>query len=204
MQPLYEMTHCLPAFLFFVTTAAVVPKYFTMGFTHILPGGVDHILFILGLFFLTRDLSTLLFRLTLFTLAHSLTLGLSVYGIVSAPTQVVELAIAMSIALIAIGNSFRDYLSQWLPAIVFGFGLIHGLGFAHAFGGSPPAPADFLPALFSFNLGIEIGQLTVVGLAYAAVAAWWKRDGYREVISRTASAVIAVSGLYWALERSFL
>lgn len=61
---------------------------------------------------------------------------------------------------------------------------------------------DFLPALFSFNLGIEFGQLAVIGMAYAAVALWWKRDGYRESIARPASAVIAASGIYFAFERS--
>lgn len=197
------MTRALLGLLLLASAAAVIPKFFVIGFTHILPHGLDHILFLLGLFFLTRNFGVLLFQMTLFTLAHSLTLGLSIYGIVSVPTQVVEIAIALSIAFIAIENLFRDRLSRWRPAVVFGFGLVHGLGFAHSFRENLMNPADFLPALFSFNLGIEFGQLAVIGIAYAAVAAWWKRDWYRKVIARPASAVIAVSGLYWAVERSW-
>jgi hypothetical protein len=140
--------------------------------------------------------------MTLFTLAHSLTLGLSIYGFLSVPTQVVEIAIAMSIAFIAIENLFHDHLSRWRPWVVFGFGLVHGLGFAHSFQETLVNSDDFLAALFSFNLGIEFGQLAVVGIAYAVVALWWKRDWYRAAIARPASALIAASGLYWALERS--
>ena len=197
------MTRSLLGLLILASTAAVIPKFFMIGFTHILPDGLDHILFILGLFFLTRQFGPLLFQMTLFTLAHSLTLGLAIYGIVSVPTQVVEVAIALSIAFIAIENLFRDHLSRWRPAVVFVFGLIHGLGFAHSFQEKLVDPGDFLPALFSFNLGIEFGQLAVVGLAYAAVAAWWKRDWYRKAIARPACVAIAASGLYWAVERSF-
>lgn len=197
------MTRALLGLLLLASAAAVIPQFFVIGFTHILPHGLDHILFLLGLFFLTRSFGVLLFQMTLFTLAHSLTLGLSLYGIVSVPTQIVEIAIALSIAFIAIENLFHDHLSRWRPAVVFGFGLVHGLGFAHSFQENGVLPGDFLPALFSFNLGIEFGQLAVVGIAYAAVAAWWKRDWYRAAIARPASAVIAASGLYWAVERSW-
>ena len=189
--------------LLLASTFAVIPKFFVIGFTHILPHGLDHILFLLGLFFLTRSFPALLLQMTLFTLAHSLTLGLSIYGIVSIPMQAVEVAIALSIAFIAIENLFRDELSRWRPAVVFACGMVHGLGFGHSFQQTPLESGDFLAALFSFNLGIEFGQLAVVGIVYAVVAAWWKRDWYRAAIARPASAVIAASGLYWAVERSF-
>lgn len=197
------MTRPLLGLLILATASAVIPKFFVIGFTHILPGGLDHILFILGLFFLTRSLAAMLFQMTLFTLAHSLSMSLSIYGVLSVPTRGVEIAIALSIAFIAIENLFCDRLSRWRPAVVFGFGLIHGLGFAHSFRENLLVPEDFLPALFSFNLGIEFGQIAVVGLAYAAVAVWWKRDCYRALVARPASVVIAASGLYWAVERSF-
>ncbi len=197
------MTRPLLGLLILATASAVIPKFFAIGFTHILPGGLDHIVFILGLFFLTRNFATLLFQMTLFTLAHSLSMSLSIYGVLSVPTQAVEVTIALSIAFIAIENVFCDRLSRWRPAVVFGFGLVHGLGFAHSFNKNLLVPEDFLPALFSFNLGIEFGQLAVVGLAYAAVAVWWKRDYYRTLVARPASVVIAASGLYWAVERSF-
>ena len=188
---------------FLAAAAAVVPRFFVLGFGHILPNGLDHILFILGLFFLTREFGPLLFQMTLFTLAHSLTLGLSIYGVVAAPTRIVEVAIALSIAFIAIENLHCEKLSRWRPGVVFGFGLVHGLGFAHSFKESLVDPGDFLPALFSFNMGIEFGQIAVVGIAYAALALWWKRDWYRTAIARPASVLIAASGLYWAVERSF-
>jgi hypothetical protein len=197
------MIRPLSVLILLATATAVVPRYFALGFTHILPGGLDHILFILGLFLLTRSFGVLLFQMTLFTLAHSLTLGLSLYGFLTVPMQAVEIAIALSIAFIAIENLFCEKLSRWRPGMVFAFGLVHGLGFAHSFLETPASAAEFLPALFSYNLGIEFGQLTVVGIAYAAVALWWRSDSYRAAIARPASAIIAASGLYWAVERSF-
>lgn len=185
------------------TATAVVPKFFSLGFTHILPYGADHVLFILALFFLSRSFGVLLFQMTLFTMAHSLTLGLALYGVIDIPTTAVEIAIALSIAFVAAENLFLDRLSRWRPWLVFGFGLIHGLGFAHSFQEMPMSPADFLPALFSFNMGIEVGQLAVIGMAFAAVGLWGKRDQCFKAIARPASTLIAVTGLYWAVERSF-
>ena len=189
------------AMLLLLATAAV-PEYLALGFSHILPHGADHVLFVLGLFFLTREPGPLLVQMTLFTLAHSLTLGLSLYGVVDLPSRVVEVAIALSIAFIAIENLSASRLRRWRPAVVFVFGLIHGLGFAHTFAERVIPPQDFLPALLSFNLGIELGQIAVVGIAFAAVSLWWKRETYQKHIARPASALIALCGLFWAVERS--
>lgn len=188
--------------LILASASGVIPEYLHMGFTHIVPEGLDHVLFVLGLFFLTRNFGCLMLQMTLFTIAHSLTLGLSLYGVISLPTRAVEVAIALSIAFIAIENLFSDRLSRWRPAVVFGFGLIHGLGFAHTFVAKSVAPGDFLAALYSFNLGIEFGQLAVVGIAYAVVSVFWNRNWYRSRIARPASAMIAASGIYWVVERS--
>ncbi|MBC7980025.1 MAG: HupE/UreJ family protein [Armatimonadetes bacterium] len=196
------MTRISLLFIFAATAAtAVVPRFFALGFTHILPNGPDHILFILALFFLSRNFGVLLSQMTLFTLAHSLTLGLALYGIVSVPTAVVEIAIALSIAFVAIENLFQDRLSRWRPFLVFSFGLIHGLGFAHSFQEMPLHAGDFLPALFSFNMGIEFGQLAVVGLAYLALAIWGRREEGFKMIARPASTLIALTGIYWAIQR---
>lgn len=184
------------------TASAVIPEYFVIGFRHILPDGLDHILFILALFFLTRNFGTLLLQMTLFTLAHSLTLGLSLFGFVHVPSAPVEIAIALSIAFVAMENLFSEKISRWRPWVVFGSGLVHGLGFAHSFEEGVVESGDFLPALFSFNMGVEFGQIAVIGIAWAAVALWWKRDWYRAAIARPASAMIALSGFYWAVERS--
>ena len=196
------MNRSIFALLAAASLGAIVPEYVGLGFTHILPHGLDHILFILGLFLLARDAFTLLVQVSLFTMAHSLTLALSLLGLVALPTTWVEVAIALSIAFIAVENLFCDKLSRWRPLMVFGFGLIHGLGFAHTFQETPVQAESLIPALFSFNIGIELGQLAVVGIAFALVAAWWRREDYARLIARPASAMIALVGLYWAIERS--
>ena len=196
------MTRSLIAILSLATVSSVVPEFVGLGFRHIVPDGLDHILFILGLFFLARDVHTLLLQVTLFTMAHSLTLGLAMKGLLTVNTQVVEVFIALSIAFIAAENLMGERLSRWRPWMVFGFGLIHGLGFAHSFGVIPVRSADFMEALFSFNVGIELGQLVVVGLAFALVAAWWRRDWYLDLVARPASISIALAGVYLAVERS--
>ncbi len=187
--------------MFLGSAAAAIPEYFAIGFSHIFPHGMDHILFILALFFLTRKFADLLLQLTFFTLAHSLTLALSLYGYLQIPTPVVEVAIALSIVFVAGENIFKDRLSPWRPWVIFGSGLIHGLGFAHSFEETLVGKEEFLPALFSFNLGIEAGQLAVVAIAWAMVALWWKRESYRRMIARPASCLIALSGIYWTAER---
>lgn len=190
------------AAILMLTATAAVPEYLALGFSHIIPYGADHILFILGLFFLTKEPGPLLVQMTLFTLAHSLTLGLSLYGLLDLPSRVVEVAIALSIAFIALENLYSSNLSRWRPAVVFVFGLIHGLGFAHTFAERIIPPQDFLTALLSFNLGIELGQIAVIAMAFAAVSLWWRRDTYQKHIARPASAVIALCGIFWAVERS--
>lgn len=180
---------------------ATVPESFRSGFTHVLPDGPDHILFLLGLFFLSRDLVTLMVQMTLFTIAHSLTLGLSLYGVVSAPSGPVELAIALSIVFIGIENLNGGRLSHWRPWVVFGSGLIHGFGFAHSFGTEPLPEGEFLPALFSFNVGIECGQIAVIAIAFAVVGVWRERDFYQRLVARPCSMMIATCGFYWAVER---
>lgn len=183
-------------------TGAVVPTYFLSGFTHVLPGGLDHVLFILGLFFLSRSFPVLLLQMTLFTVAHSLTLGLSLYGVISLPVGWVETAIALSITFVAVENLLAgNRLRAWRPWVVFTSGLVHGMGFAHSFSETPISRNDFLPALFSFNVGVEIGQLAVLGIAYAAVALVWKRRWYQNAVERPACALLALAGLGMAIVR---
>ncbi len=196
------MSRFLFAVLAAASLGAVVPQYVGLGFAHILPNGLDHVLFILGLFFLSRDLYSLLFQVTLFTVAHSLTLGMALHGLLSVDHHWVEIAIGLSIAFIAVENLLHQKLGRWRPIMIFLFGLVHGLGFAHSFEETVVARDLMLPALFSFNVGVELGQLAVVGLAYALAAAWWERDWYLPRVAHPASALIAVTGLYLALERS--
>jgi len=181
---------------------AVIPGYFLNGFTHVIPDGLDHVLFILGLFFLSRSFPVLLLQMTLFTVAHSLTLALALYGVISVPGSWVEVAIALSITFVAVENLLAgNRLRVWRPWVVFISGLIHGMGFAHSFAETPIPRQDFLPALFSFNLGVEFGQLAVLLLAYAAVFLMRERQWYGNVVERPACALMAVTGLCMAAMR---
>ena len=167
-------------------------QYMGLGFRHIIPDGLDHIFFVLGLFFLSRNLTALFWQITAFTLAHSLTFGLSLYGFVELPARVVEVVVALSISFIAIENLFSANLSRWRPGIIFVFGLFHGLAFAHTFREHTVPQEDSLAALFSFNIGVELGQLAVVACALVAVAAFWERSWYRRAVAVPASVLIAL------------
>ena len=148
-------------------------QYLTLGYTHILPKGLDHILFVLGLFLLRAALRPVLVQVTTFTLAHSLTLALSLYGVVSLPARVVEPLIALSIVYVAVENLRTQALTPWRVALVFMFGLLHGLGFAGVLTDLQLPRGDFLVALLGFNLGVEAGQLSVIaggGVARRVVA----------------------------------
>src|SRR5712692_7401113 len=136
-----------------------IAQYVALGFTHILPNGLDHILFVLGLFFLTTRLRAMLAQVTAFTVAHSITLGLTLYGVVSMPAPFVEPLIAMSIAYVAFENLVTTELKPWRLALVFGFGLLHGMGFADALSRLDLPRSEFLTTLVGFNVGVEAGQL---------------------------------------------
>ena len=133
----------------------VVRQYVVLGFTHILPKGVDHILFVIGLFLLSTRLRPVLTQVTAFTVAHSITLGLSIYGIVALPPGIVEPLIALSIAYVAIENLITRELHAWRIGVVFLFGLLHGLGFAGVLRELGLPRNEFLTALLSFNVGVE-------------------------------------------------
>ncbi len=175
-----------------------------LGFIHILPRGADHILFVLGLFLLGSRLRPLLAQVTAFTLAHSLTLALAMYGVIRLSPQIVEPLIALSIACVALENIFTAKLHRWRLAVVFGFGLIHGLGFAGLLTGLGLPPEAFVTALVTFNVGVELGQLAVISLAVVAVGWWRHRPWYRRAVVLPASGVIAAIGIFWTIERLLL
>ncbi|HJW09726.1 MAG TPA: HupE/UreJ family protein [Holophagaceae bacterium] len=178
--------------------------YLRLGFTHIVPEGLDHILFVLGLFLLSLQWRPLLAQTGAFTLAHSITLGLAMLGLVSLPPRVVEPAIALSIAFVAIENLFRPDLSRWRVALVFTFGLVHGLGFAGVLKDLGLPRGQFAPALLAFNLGVELGQLAVIAVAFLVVGSWARRKAwYRERVAIPASCLIAGTGLFWTVQRLF-
>ena len=183
---------------------ATIGRYTRLGFLHIIPRGTDHMLFVLGLFLMTRGLRDLLIRISAFTLAHTLTLGMSAAGWVVVPGRWVEPLIALSIAWIAFENlAARDW-NAWRTGVVFGFGLLHGLGFAGVLGELGLPAGQFLPALLGFNLGVEIGQLSVVLAAWILLQRFREHDAYRSRVVVPVSVAIGAVGLWWAFERTFL
>ncbi len=178
-------------------------QYLVLGYEHILPLGLDHILFVIGLFLLSAQLRPLLWQVTAFTLAHSITLGLSIYGVISLSPAIVEPMIAISIAFIAVENICTNKLHPWRPAIVFAFGLLHGLGFAGVLSELGLPRSQFLTALLAFNIGVELGQLSILCISFAAVGWLAKKEWYRQRVVIPASALISILALYWTYERVF-
>lgn len=176
-------------------------RYIIVGFHHIVPEGLDHILFVLGLFLFSTRLKPLLWQISAFTVAHSITLGLALYGVVRLPTSITEPLIAASIVFVAVENIFVKDLKPWRYAVVFCFGLIHGLGFASAFANTGLPRQNFLIGLVGFNLGVECGQLFVVAGAFLAVGWFYRRSWYRKGIIIPASSLIALIALFWTFQR---
>ncbi|MCB1859696.1 MAG: HupE/UreJ family protein [Gammaproteobacteria bacterium] len=177
-------------------------NYLAVGFTHILPKGLDHILFVIGLFLLNARFKPLLWQVSAFTLAHTLTLALGIYGVIRISPAVVEPLIAASIVYVCLENLHSDRMSRWRPLVVFAFGLLHGLGFAGVLLEIGLNPSYFATGLIAFNLGVELGQLVVIGGCFLSVGLWFRdKPWYRRLITTPASILIALVGSYWFLER---
>ena len=183
----------------------VAAEYTVLGFEHIVPKGIDHILFVLGLFLLSVKLRPLLLQVTAFTLAHSITLGLTIYGVISLSPSVVEPLIALSIVAVGIENIFVKTVKIRRVVVVFLFGLLHGMGFAGVLSQLGLPESDFATALVFFNIGVEAGQLFVIAVAFLCV--FWllkNQQLYRQWVVIPVSALISLIGLYWTYERLFL
>ena len=178
--------------------------YLQLGYTHIIPLGIDHILFVLSLFFLSPKLKTVLWQATAFTVAHSITLGLAMYGFITPPTYIVEPVIALSIMFVAIENIISDKLRPSRILLVFAFGLIHGMGFASVLTDLGLPKDKFFISLITFNVGVELGQFTIILLAWFLVGKWFhKKSWYRNRMVIPISSIIAIIALYWTIERIF-
>ncbi|VAW72757.1 Membrane protein, partial [hydrothermal vent metagenome] len=183
-------------------THKVILDYMLAGFAHIIPQGLDHILFILGIFLLSTRLKPLAWQATMFTLAHSITLSLSMFNIISLPASIVEPLIALSIAYIGLENIFAHKLNTSRLALVFAFGLLHGLGFASVLADFGMPQHAYASALIGFNLGVEVGQLAILSGAYFAITIWFKnKQHFHNYITVPGSIFIAMTGLYWAWDR---
>ncbi len=182
--------------------------YVSIGTRHILPGGHDHILFVLAIFLASVRLRALLLQVSAFTVAHTATLALAASGVITPSSAVVEPLIALTIGFVALENLFFKDMTRWRPAIVFGFGLIHGMGFAGFFGELGLPPGQFWSALIGFNLGVEVGQLSVLLLAagLGLLLRRWLDDAegtrqYRRFVVLPGSALIGLVGFGWVVER---
>lgn len=181
---------------------AAFSDYIPVGFEHIIPKGWDHIIFVLGLFFFSTKLRPLVWQISAFTVAHTFTLALGSIGYIKIIPEIIEPLIALSIVFIAVENLFFDRLSKWRPIVIFIFGLLHGLGFASVLGEFGLPDGFFIAALLGFNLGVEIGQLTVVLLAFITLGYWFnKKDYYQTYIANPISIIIGLVGAYWFIER---
>lgn len=177
-------------------------RYLTLGFTHIIPLGFDHILFITCLFFLNTNLKKILLQASMFTVAHSITLGLAMNGWIKPPAAIVEPVIALSIVLLALENIFTNRLRSWRMIMVFLFGMVHGMGFAGALSELGMPDYAFATALISFNIGVELGQVAIILVLYASLTRMVSnRSWYRKAIVVPVNVLIAVFASYLTIER---
>ncbi len=183
-------------------------RFVVEGFEHIVPKGLDHILFVFGLFLFSLSWRPLLLQITAFTLAHTVTLGLATLSVISIPAAqmwLVEALIAVSIAYVAVENIWRPKLNWWRIVVVFGFGLLHGLGFASVLGDLGLVQGQFILSLIAFNIGVEFGQLAVILMAFLVLRLpFGESVYYRRLVVIPCSAAIAMVGIWWAIERTFL
>lgn len=184
-----------------ISRGQIAWQYLQLGFVHIAPHGTDHILFVLGLFLLSPQTRPLLWQVTAFTVAHAVTLALGALGLITLSRDIVEPIIALSIAWVAIENILTTRLHPWRPAVVFLFGLLHGLGFAGVLADLGLPDDERLLSLLTFNVGIEIGQLSVIALALVTLGWFRHRPWYRRRLVLPLSGLIAVIGLLWTVER---
>jgi hypothetical protein len=204
LLPRLAAAHVLDVDVSKLSRTDIISTYLKLGYTHILPLGLDHILFVLSIFFLEPRLKPVLWQATAFTVAHSITLGLAMYGLISPPASIVEPVIALSILFVAIENIVADKLNPWRVVIVFGFGLIHGMGFASVLTGLGLPRSMFVESLVSFNVGVELGQVTVILLAWLLVGRWFAdKPWYKQRVVVPVSVVIGLVAAYWTVERVF-
>ena len=182
----------------------VIWNYIKIGYQHIIPLGFDHILFILCVFFLNTNVKQIVLQASMFTIAHTLTLGLAMYGVIHPPPQIIEPLIALSIVFLALENIFSKKVKPWRLVMVFIFGLVHGMGFAGALSQLGLPSCAFATALISFNVGVELGQLSIILVMYLLVAKpFANKPYYRKAIVLPSSLVIAGVAAFWTVERIY-
>jgi hypothetical protein len=183
-------------------TQDVIWFYFKMGVTHIIPNGFDHILFVISLCLLSNKMKTILWQASAFTVAHSITLVLSMKNIIVAPGQLVEPVISLSIVFVAVENILLSELKPWRVLIVFFFGLVHGMGFATALNEVGLPRNNFFTSILAFNFGVEVGQIIVILIVFGLlIAPFGKRINFKKQFVYPLSIIIALIASYWTIER---
>lgn len=177
----------------------IAGSLFLMGIEHILTG-FDHLMFLFGVVLVAARLRNILLAVTAFTLAHSVTLGVATLGYWSPSPSLVEPAIALSIVYVGVENWFvKDASRRWM--LTFPFGLVHGFGFAGALREIALPSAQVPLALVSFNLGVEAGQILVLAMVLPILFWLRRRPWFARQGVRSASSVVALSGLVWFFQR---
>ena len=178
-------------------------KFFVLGIQHIIPKGLDHILFIFGLFLFSLSLKKLITQITIFTIAHSITLIFVSLSVMRINPQIVEPIIALTIVYVGLENIFKNYIKEYLRYIVIlFFGLLHGLGFALVLSDIGYKSTDLFINLISFNIGIEIAQISIVLVLYLLITLnFAKNKNYKILFQVPSSILISIIGLYWFFER---
>ena len=221
MKNIYTLKYLLPLFLLLLScgdlfahtinysmeikpVGNVITFYTILGFQHIIPDGLDHILFVISLFLMDPRLKPVVLQASCFTIAHTITLILTSKDIIVPPSHIIEPVIAISIAFVALENIFIGELKLWRYGIVFLFGLIHGMGFANALNEIGLPRNTFYTSLISFNVGVELGQIAVIGILWLLIGKFFSKEiWYRKRIAIPLSIVIAFIATYWTIERVF-
>jgi len=180
---------------------SVLIEYLQLGFSHIM-SGFDHLLFVLALLFLATSLRELLVAVTSFTLAHSVTLALGIFGVLNVPVPFVESMIALSIVVLyrEVRLSVRQKKGR-LPLVVFFFGLLHGLGFASALNGIGLPREEIPSALFAFNIGIESGQILFIVVAMVVLKSLYRMFHDEKRIKNGIATLAGSVATFWLIER---
>ena len=182
----------------------VIGFYLDLGFHHIIPEGFDHILFVIGLCLLSNKIKVILWQATAFTVAHSITVALSMKNIIVAPGAVVEPIIALSILFVSVENILLSGLKPWRILLVFLFGLVHGLGFASSLNEIGLPRNQFATSILSFNLGVELGQIAIIIAVFSCIVKpFGNKLNYRKQVVFPLSVLIGLTAFYWTVQRVF-
>lgn len=182
----------------------LIKIYTCLGFKHVIPFGFDHILFIIAFLLLQPNIGKALLIASLFTIAHSISLGIASAGYFLPPSSIIEPFITFSIVIVAVENIFFEKTKSWQGIQVFIFGLIHGMGFVSALNEIGIPDKQFFTALLSFNLGVEIAQIIVILLFYFLLVKWMSnKTNYKEKVVLPLSCIIGCIAIYWTIQRLF-